>query len=1260
MSALLIFLLACCADSFAQGTTTVRGTVVDPQGAGVAGATITLSNPEKNFVRTQTTNEDGGYTFPLIPPGNYRLEAEAAGFKKAVITSVNALVDTPLDLPIKLEVGAITETVDVSASVESPINTTDATLGNAFESRRIEELPLNARNIVNLLSLQPGVTPQGEVNGGRRDQANITLDGVDANEQQTGLDVVNSSTTVTPGDAFASVIRVNPDSVQEFRVTTSVPTATQGRSSGAQVSLVTKSGTNEFHGSLYEFHRNTVTTANDFFNNAAGRFTADDPQVIAGTARVGEERLPRPKLLRNIFGGSLGGPILKDRFFFFYSYEGRRDASEQSVLRLVPSATLRQGIVRYRNVDGGITTLTPADIANLYPATEGVNPAGLAILQTAPLPNDFSVGDNGLNVAGFRFNAPISTKLDSHVARFDFTINERQSLFFRGNYQDDLFGDAPAFPNTPSPSLWVHPKAFAAGHTWSVTNTLVNNFRVGLTRLAFSQQGDSDAPSVSFRDVFTPFLYQRGLDRTTPVWNIVNDASWIKGTHTVQFGTNMRFIRNNRVSFQNSFDAALVNQAFYSSAGSSLRAPVSDSLDPDFEFDFGTAIAAALGRYSQYSVRSTFDASGQPLEAGAPSTRSFATEEYELYGQDSWKITPNLTLTYGLRWGVSTPVYERNGFQLVPTVNIGDFFEQRVRSAAAGTPYNELISFDKGGKANNGPGLYEMDWDNFAPTVAVAWSPDFGNNFFGRLFGRGGRSVIRGGFRMVYDRLGSQLAVSSESENSFGFSSETTNSSTSTNTTNLLGPRVTGLNPNVRTFPRISPPDALSFPLAFPADESTRILAGIDQSITTPRHYTWNASYGRELPKGLSVEFSYVGRRARNLLLGRDVTQLNNLADPKSGTDWYGAAGTLNNLRLAGASFESNVNIPYFENLFPNLGPNLYTFLIDNFGLDLPFVADLTPSQAALLLHSSDGLDITDYTFMQQILDDLGVHRNAFFHPQYASLIALSSVGRSDYHAGTFSIRQRFRNEVYFDFNYTLAKSMDNSSTLETLRLLSTNIRNPLNPDLEYSVSDFDIRHNINANFLVELPFGRGKRFFGNAGRVANALLGGWQLSGVMRYHTGLPAGSPSDNEWATNWQLTSNGVRLRDVRSGNCSNVNGSPNIFCNPDEAYRSFRNARAGEVGDRNITTLRLPSYFVLDSGLTKNFNMPWEGHRLQFRWEVFNVTNTQAFGLLSDLSLGREPFNATSAPGDFGTYIGSQTPVGESRPGRLMQFALRYTF
>lgn len=1230
VSAFLLLLFCCGGNVFAQtGTSSVRGTVVDAQGNAVAGATVTLLNAEKNFNRTQTTNDQGGYTFTAVPPDTYRVEAEAANFKKVVVSDVRALVDTPTDIDVQLEVGAVTEIVDVSAAIEAPLNTTDASIGTTFESRRIEDLPLNARNIVNLLSLQPGVTRLGEVNGARRDQANVTLDGVDVNEQQSGLDVVT-------GDAFASVLRTTPDSVQEFRVTTSVPNANQGRSSGAQVSLVTKSGTNQFRGSLYEFHRNTATNANDFFNNRDG--------------------IAIPKLIRNLFGGTIGGPIVKDRLFFFYTYEGRRDAAEDSVLRLVPTAELRQGIVRYENTAGGITTLTPADLATLYPSLGGVNPAALTLLQTAPLPNVFdeSSGGDGLNTAGFRFNAPTPNKLNTHIAKFDLNITDRQTAYFRGNYQDDSYGLAPQFPDTPAPMQLLTPKGFAAGHSWSITDKLVNTFRAGLTRQAFEFTGDSNENAVSFRFVYSPLAFSRAIKRTTPVFNITDDVSYVLSNHTVQFGANLRFIRNNRTSFATAYDTAIINPSFYASSGAVVTAPLTGVANRG---DTRNAVSAVLGRFSQYSTNVNYDRDGSILPAGMPTARSFATEEYEGYVQDVWKIRPNLTLSYGLRYSIGTPVYERNGFQVKPTVSLGEFFERRIAGAEAGTPVNDLITVDLAGKANDRPGFYELDRNNFAPSVAIAYSPDFGDNAFGRALGRNGRSVFRGGFRQVYDRIGSALAVNFDLNNSLGFASRTTISANTFNVTTRPGPLLTGLGQDVRALPGLPTPQPISFPLITPADEQQRIEQTIDDTLTTPKQYTWNASYGRELPKGFSLEFSYNGRAARDLLVTRDVMHLNNIRDPRSGQTWYEAAGILADYRDRNTPIGSAAGIPFFENLFPGLGASL---LGD---------ASLTATQAAYTLVAPGalgGFDITDWTFIQSddILDNLStvLGPNAFFHPQYAALGVYSTVGTSDYHGGSVSLRQRFRNSFLFDINYTFAKSFDTGSNLESNTVYTDFLVQPLNVNAQRAVSDFDVRHVINANFLAELPFGRDRRFFSNAPKVLDAIFGGFQLTGVFRYNSGLPAGSPFDlAQWATNWNVQSNGVRLRNVRSDNViSDTNGNPNIFADPDAAYRSFRNARAGEQGARNI--LRIPSYVALDAGLTKNFKIGLrENDYLQFRIEAFNVTNTQRLTGISAFALEQDPFNG-EAPAGFGAYSDEQAPVGDTnaRPGRVFQFALRYVF
>jgi len=328
-----------------------------------------------------------------------------------------------------------------------------------------------------------------------------------------------------------------------------------------------------------------------------------------------------------------------------------------------------------------------------------------------------------------------------------------------------------------------------------------------------------------------------------------------------------------------------------------------------------------IGRYSQYSANLVYDGSGQLQQVGTPTERAFATQEYEGYFQDSWRMTPNLTINYGIRWSTSTPVYEKNGLQVVPNVSLTDYFNDRVTASFAGTSLNDPITFIKGGKANNGPGYYEQDWNNWAPSVSVAWSPDFGDNAFGKVFGRNGKSVIRGGFRMSYDRIGSALAVNFDLNNLAGFTSaRNINANTFDVIDGALGPLFTGVNPNVRVldFPGQSPiATSLQFPLTVPSDEDQRIEVSLDQGITTPYNYSFNFSYGREVGKGLSFEASYVGRFARSLLASRDIMQLNNIRDPQSGMTYYEAINRLVDFRYANREITSIPDIPFFNNFFP-------------------------------------------------------------------------------------------------------------------------------------------------------------------------------------------------------------------------------------------------------------------------------------------------------------------------------------------------------
>jgi hypothetical protein len=1278
MLGVLFVLVATAVTAFGQaGTSTVRGLVKDPQGNLVAGATVTITNAGTSFSRTTTTTNEGLYSFEQVPVGDYRLEVTATGFKKAVVTDVHALVSKITPADVTLEIGNVSETVTVSSgAAENLINRDDGSLGNNFVNKQITQLPLEARSPLALLTLQPGVTREGYVAGARTDQSNVTLDGVDINDAQTNAIVGTDGPTQVPnGGAQLTaaqnhpVIRLNAEAIEEFRVTTVNANANQGRSSGAQISLVTKSGSNDWHGALFEANRNTTLTANDFYNNSSG--------------------IGRPKLIRNTFGGAVGGPIIKNRFFFFYSYEERKDISETPApSRPVPLASLGQGLVRFKNPSGGIITITTAQLNTIFPA--GMNPVAIAALRDAAAKypaNDPNTGD-GLNTGGFLFNAKTPVTLHSHAGRFDYNINSKQVLFLRANIIYDLTGGIPQFPDTPAPNLWEHPMGFVVGHNWTISSRFVNNFHYGLTREAFSQQGDSGDNQIIFRFVFAPRLNPavRTLNRTTPVHNITDDFSWLKGNHAMQFGGNVRLISNKRSSFANAFDNAITNPSFYFAGGNSLSDAVStfsvatfglgNGVDGSFTDSVQAAVTALAGRFSQYTANFTFDHDGKPLPAGSPTNRDWKTREYDVYGQDVWKIRPNLTLTYGLRYSYSTPIWEANGFETGTNIPLSDFFAMRLAGAQAGKPFNDPISVELTGRKNGKRPLYDPDKNNFQPRVAIAWSPGFERGLLGKFFGAHRESVLRGGFGITNDYYGQQLAVTFDLNNALGFSSS---QNINANTFSLpdiyggggprpLAPLFTGYGVNIRALPNITTPATLTFPQTAPFTTARPIQSSLDQRLIAPINYSWNFTFERSLPHGLVLQASYVGRAARHLIAARDVMALNDLVDPQSGMDWYTAAGMLEQSRVAGIPVSAIPSIAYFQNIFP---ANLADLINTNYCGGVCIDPTLNQTQAVYAMAQRNFFG-NDWTDTQDALDQavnggISGPNNLFFQPQYGALSAYSSIAKSNYHAGTLSIRERLGSTLTMDFNYTLSHSLDDASGLATAGAFGgAFILNPIRQRDSYANSDFDIRHIVNMNAVWTLPFGRGRTLFGDANKVVNGIIGGWQLSGIFRWNSGLPVGFYGDSgtfdnsRWATNWNVQSNTVRIRPIQT--CPDRGGPagapPKLFgCNTQEAFDSFRNARPGESGDRNV--FRVPGYVDLDIGLGKSFTMPWsEKHKLQVRAEAFNITNTQRLG---QYSTGRSGFginlkpSTAKPPPAWSNFI---RPIQGSP--RVLQLGFRYEF
>lgn len=1278
-------------------TTSLRGTVEDPNGAVIAGATVTLSNPQSGYTRNTTTDPRGNYQFLQVPPATYRLTVDAPGFATLRRDQIPLLVETPATLDLTMQVAGGQTTVEVTG--EAPmVNTTDAALGHAFDTAQLQSLPSQDRDPVSILSLQPGVvffnkdavdpnndSRNGAVNGARSDQTNVTYDGLDNNDQLLGT-------------AFTGVLRATLDSLQEFKVTTGNANADAGRSSGAQVALVTKSGTNRFHGTLYEYNRPTVTTANDWFNKRA--------QLQAGLPN-------RPgKVVRNTFGGTFGGPIKKDRTFFFVAYEGFRSAETEQVTREVPSASLRQGFLKYlctacspqnspvqvQNVPGlgNVATLTPAQISAMDTACvangtcplggganplvadiNGANPS--AIFNQYPLPNTSSVGD-GLNTGGFTFAAAAPIHFNTFIVKLDHKLNASgtQSLFVRANLQDDHFvpGASPAalpqFPGTPaSESFSGNNKGLSVGYLALIRGNLVNNFRYGYVREGSNQAG-LGAANQNFNhfrglDDVLPF-FSRSVFVNVPVHNFIDDVTWTKGAHTLQFGTNWRLVGNNRQSNEQNFsdgDTNLfwMNPSFISGQGGSLdpNAAGYPTVDPNFGTSYDFAAMDVAGILSEVVSRINQDKNGNLIPGGAMVPRHFKNFESEFYVQDAWRLRHNLTVTGGLRYSLLQPPYESHGEQVQPTVSTDQWFTTRGTAMLSGQTIQPDLTFDLSGQGNGRKPYWNWDYKDIAPRLAIAYSPDFKGGPLHALFGSMGKSSIRLGYGMYYDHFGQGVVNTFDRNGSYGLTTQLSNPAGTLNVD--TAPRLAGLNVIPNT---LVPPAPGKFPFTPSNDPNTFGLAiawGLDDHLKTPYSHVFDLSIQRELPKNFVVEATYTGRLGRRLLQEVDLAQPLDLVDPKTGVDYYHAAQIFAQNARAGVHAAAMAPIPYWEDMFPSAaGAGL---LSGNNGQ--PCTGGAVPSNPTATQNMYDlfGCELGNETLALEIADGFcfpacagpnGGTPFRYYQDQFSSLYAWKSQGTSYYNGMQLSLRHAMSSGLQFDLNYVYSKSLDVGSNSERVNgfeatggdAFNNQVINAWQPRQWYAVSDFDLTHQINANWVYQLPVGRGRRFGSGMNGILNGIFGGWGVSGIFRWTSGFPFSVGAGAGWATNFELQGTSMLIGPKpKSGTFFDpTTGDPTVFQNPVAAASDFRATFPGESGQRNL--FRGAGYFEIDSGVDKSWKIT-EAQNIQFAWEAFNLTNSVRFD--AGNSLPNEDLVDITG---FGKYQSTLT-----KP-RVMQFSLRYNF
>ena len=1339
---LLFLVLACSAVLVAQtATTSLRGTVTDPKGAVVQGATITLGNAATGYSRTAKSGSDGVYQFLEVPPATYTLTINASGFAVVKQDKVTLQVSQPATLDIQVQVKGTTEIIEVTSAAPL-VNTTDATQGNVFNSTQLINLPSEGRDPVAILSLQPGVTYLGSntnqdnskpnqaedsrggaVAGARSDQTNVTVDGLDNNDQLQGY-------------AFQGALRVPLDSIQEFRVTTTNSNADSGRSSGAQVNMVTKSGTNSFHGNVYEYNRSNIGQANDWFNEQA-----EDIASLPNKPGV---------LHRNTFGAWVGGPVKKDRLFFFGGYEGQRTNEAVQTTHVVPSDNLRLGITQYPcntadplcvvgsngnvtvtqsslvGADQNLVTINAAGLAALDPncATNGTcnwTAAGFpynggadpyvanvngsnasAIFTKYPSPNSDAVGD-GFDYRGFTFAAPTPTKHDTYILKLDYKLTQsgNHSLFVKGHLQNWHWNSPPQFPGLPPNDFFTNnSKGIFVGYTALFSSTLINNFRYGLIRQGLGDTG----LGVGDFNYFRGMAYPQGTGFTpstvtnVPVHNIVDDVSWTRGKHTIQFGGNLRIIGNNRTGNDSNYSYAYTNVYWLNTSGLANKGTSGDpSLDPaaggypavdsSWGVNYDFAVAALAGLLTETNKVYNQDKTGHFYDPGQLITRNFKAHETEFYLQDSWRVTPNLVLTGGLRYSLLQPPYEAHGNQVAPSISLNSWFKERHDAMLQGQPLYSgsqggLVQMALGGQANGKQPYWAWDYKDIAPRLAFAYSPHADSGFFQKLFGSAGKSSIRGGWGIYYDHFGEGIVNSFDRNGSFGLTTALDNPAgtqrvdctprmTSLFTlppanTSFCGQQVVG--PAPATFPGLVTPPTLTNPGSF------SIYWGLDDKLRTPYSHVFDLSFTREVGRNFVVEASYIGRLGHRLLQEEDLAMPQDIVDPASKMDYFTAATLLTKATNAGVDVSQLAAIPYWQNLFPGAAQK------PGFGLgggsgcapnsgSLPSTS-FSATQAMYDMYSCFAGNETSALFtadLPQVYNNndcapaCSTLNGAYgpFHywdDQFSSLYAWRSVGNSAYNGLQITLRHAMSSGLQFDLNYTFSKSIDIGSNAERINEFegggfASQVINSWVPGQLRGLSDFDMKHQINSNWVYELPFGRGRQFGGNSNRAVNAILGGWGISGIYHWTSGLPFSMGSGAGWSTNWQLQGQSVEISNPgKVGVHYQTGGNPSPTMWQDvspngQAHSAFRFPYPGESGQRN--NLRGPGYFEIDAGLSKSWRVT-EGQALKFAWEAFNVTNTPRF----DAAQAAYNFNLTT--GNFGAYTNTL-----SIP-RVMQFSLRYDF
>lgn len=1272
----------------------VLGTVTDASNAVVPGVDVQLTNVATGISVHQTTGAQGDYIFPQVAPGAYTLTFKADRFRTATLQNVTVEVNKSFTANIRMEVGEVSQTVEVRSTAQAELQTTDAQVGDVMSGNELQHMPTLQRNALELRQLQPGVTPGtsdtgGTVAGARSDENTVTLDGLDISDSITGG---NGTATIEGQPA-------NIENVQEFRTGVTNSNVTFARSPGGQTALVSRSGSNAFHGDAYWYHQNSDFNANTWDNNSAG--------------------VDRPGLRDNRGGVSIGGPIFKNKTFFFSNYEIHRLPQVTTQTALIPTPTLRQGTLEFKDASGA-TVAYPLATSTLCGPSGGVacDPRGLGISPSIaalwalmpPTGNDPNLaGADGLNITGFRYSVSEPVKDDQISFRLDHNFTDKLHFLGRYFYDRDL-EPLPQFSivnGKPSQVGNIPDRNDGAygGLDYQISSNMTDSFRFGWIRSRADVIGESGSQSAAQLNIPGTATGNSGVPfaalqpaiafLNTPIDNgqisrtqllngvtkqIVDNFFWTKGAHTFTAGGDLHllpFLLSHTDTNNATTSPVALLDATSSNQTGSLPVPAANTpptcgsgvttnclLATDVA-EWDSLYLGTLGIVNNVNVSGVRDGSLNALPLGTGINSNTSQYFVNFYFQDTWRMKPTFTLTYGLGYGWANAAKEAHGIQsLLANHDAGDvliegqqYINDKESAAEQGNIFNPTLSYLPIRDTNRSR-LFNTDYGDWAPRVSAAWNPSYDNGILGRLLGRG-KTVLRGGFGISYDRTNIVTDVIPNLLG-IGFANTFVSSQPLCDASGTPGTNCNpaGTNPGLSSF-RIGEDGSVPLP-AVTSTTSPIIVPplgatdsiGIDpKNYKIGRNYMFDFTIQREIPGNMIVETGYIGRLGRDLPSGVDLDAAPYMfKDATSGQTFAQAFDNIGCIVRGEAGQKITPSFtcpsgtptslpaqPWFENQLPGLGPA--------FGLP-----NSTQAVAAVLGSALPNGDL----FTTFIDLDLAL-RPALGLPSYNNLqlfaanLLETGTGFSNYNAYFVTLHKRASHGLQFSLNYTLSKSLDQQGQVQNN---AARLSTPFDPDLQYGPSLFDHPQVFNASYDYELPFGSGQQFSSSSG-IVNKIIGGWYTAGIFTASSGSPVDVIQGGNFGSALTAGETGS-VGDIRTASVStgvhSANGSLNFFSDPTTAATSFRVpllSADGRTGEAN--PLYGIGFWNFDMRLGKVTSIA-EGIKVEFSADAFNLFNNVNFAT---------PTLNVAAPA-FGVISQTQTLTNHASSARYMQLGLRVEF